>query len=54
MNKITRYKASKYGLIKGMSSNEWIHEHFADLLGFSEDTSIEFIIMICTLIFIQY
>lgn len=29
-----------------MSSKEWIHERFASLLGFSEDTSVEFIIMI--------
>lgn len=29
-----------------MASNEWIHERFAALLGFSEDTSVEFILMI--------
>lgn len=29
-----------------MSSKEWIHERFASLLGFSEDTSVEFILMI--------
>lgn len=29
-----------------MSSKEWIHERFASLLGFSEDTSVDFILMI--------
>jgi hypothetical protein len=29
-----------------MSSKEWIHEQFASLLGFSEDTSVDFILMI--------
>lgn len=29
-----------------MSSTEWIHERFSDLLGFSEDTSVEFVLMI--------
>lgn len=33
-----------------MASNEWIHERFATLLGFSEDTSVDFILMIGTFI----
>ena len=34
-----------------MAENEWIHERFSSLLGFSEDTIIEFVLMIGILIF---
>ena len=33
-----------------MTSTEWVHERFASLLGFSEDTSVEFVLMIGILI----
>lgn len=33
-----------------MTSKEWIHERFASLIGFSEDTSVDFILMIGILV----
>lgn len=34
-----------------MSSNEWIHERVASLIGYSEDTIVEFVLMLCKYIF---
>lgn len=47
MNNLTNKPITRIiqGYSKRMEHNEWVHERFASLLNFSEDNSVEFIIM---------